>query len=331
MTSASPWRPLEDVRVRAPRAEGLSRITLDWPVRPPPPDSLERAARRLERGAYRRCSPGPARCTRSRRRTADLRPPRDLASGAAASAARRKRRRKASAVSAGAEHRPAVQRYAAGRARGGKVTSAFGSGPSADPTARPACSRRVREGGGEEGARDRIGAAAHDRHVQRIARALRVRQEDAAGVEPACDVRTREVAQALRPRARGRRRCPCKWKRRFATRAAVTFSSRWGAGRCEAPPARGRGHEAGHASRRKRLSDEGRASSRARSSQAPFAGGRVQREERAPRPRCRRGRDRPRPPRRAGSRRLRARGSASDPLRRRRRRRASSASSPVAA
>jgi hypothetical protein len=43
------WQTFE-FDLRAP--EGLSRITLEWPVRPPPPDSLERAARRLERGAY---------------------------------------------------------------------------------------------------------------------------------------------------------------------------------------------------------------------------------------------------------------------------------------
>jgi hypothetical protein len=43
------WQTFE-FELRAPK--GLSRVTLDWPVRPPPPDSLERAARRLERGAY---------------------------------------------------------------------------------------------------------------------------------------------------------------------------------------------------------------------------------------------------------------------------------------
>jgi hypothetical protein len=43
------WQTFE-FELRAPG--GLSRITLDWPVRPPPPDSLERAARRLERGTY---------------------------------------------------------------------------------------------------------------------------------------------------------------------------------------------------------------------------------------------------------------------------------------
>jgi hypothetical protein len=43
------WQTFE-FELRAPK--GLSRITLDWPVRPPPPDSLERAARRLERGGY---------------------------------------------------------------------------------------------------------------------------------------------------------------------------------------------------------------------------------------------------------------------------------------
>jgi hypothetical protein len=43
------WQTFE-FELRAP--EGLSRITLEWPVRPPPPDSLERAARRLERGGY---------------------------------------------------------------------------------------------------------------------------------------------------------------------------------------------------------------------------------------------------------------------------------------
>ena len=43
------WKTFE-FDLRAPK--GLSRVTLDWPVRPPPSDSLERAARRLERGAY---------------------------------------------------------------------------------------------------------------------------------------------------------------------------------------------------------------------------------------------------------------------------------------
>jgi len=43
------WKTFE-FELRAPA--GLSRITLEWPVRPPPPDSLERAARRLERGGY---------------------------------------------------------------------------------------------------------------------------------------------------------------------------------------------------------------------------------------------------------------------------------------
>jgi hypothetical protein len=43
------WKTFE-FELRAP--EGLSRITLEWPVRAPPPDSLERAARRLERGSY---------------------------------------------------------------------------------------------------------------------------------------------------------------------------------------------------------------------------------------------------------------------------------------
>jgi hypothetical protein len=43
------WKTFE-FELRAP--EGLSRVTLDWPVRSPPPDSLERAARRLERGGY---------------------------------------------------------------------------------------------------------------------------------------------------------------------------------------------------------------------------------------------------------------------------------------
>ena len=43
------WQTFE-FELQAP--QGLSRITLQWPVRPPPPDSLERAARRLERGAY---------------------------------------------------------------------------------------------------------------------------------------------------------------------------------------------------------------------------------------------------------------------------------------
>jgi hypothetical protein len=43
------WQTFE-FDLRAPK--GLSRVTLEWPVRPPPPDSLERAARRLERGGY---------------------------------------------------------------------------------------------------------------------------------------------------------------------------------------------------------------------------------------------------------------------------------------
>jgi hypothetical protein len=43
------WKTFE-FDLRAPK--GLSRIILEWPLRPPPPDSLERAARRLERGAY---------------------------------------------------------------------------------------------------------------------------------------------------------------------------------------------------------------------------------------------------------------------------------------
>ena len=43
------WQTFE-FELHAPK--GLSRVTLEWPVRPPPPDSLERAARRLERGAY---------------------------------------------------------------------------------------------------------------------------------------------------------------------------------------------------------------------------------------------------------------------------------------
>jgi hypothetical protein len=32
--------------------EGLNRIALEWPLRPPPVDAFEQAARRLERGAY---------------------------------------------------------------------------------------------------------------------------------------------------------------------------------------------------------------------------------------------------------------------------------------
>ena len=43
------WKTFE-FELRAPK--GLSRVTLNWPVRPPPADSHERAARRLERGAY---------------------------------------------------------------------------------------------------------------------------------------------------------------------------------------------------------------------------------------------------------------------------------------
>jgi hypothetical protein len=38
--------------VTLPGAAGVNRIELDWPLLPPPPDSLERAARRLERGTY---------------------------------------------------------------------------------------------------------------------------------------------------------------------------------------------------------------------------------------------------------------------------------------
>jgi hypothetical protein len=49
LTVEERWKTFE-FALRAPK--GLSQVNLDWPVRPPPPDSLERAARRLERGGY---------------------------------------------------------------------------------------------------------------------------------------------------------------------------------------------------------------------------------------------------------------------------------------
>lgn len=46
------WREWTTFEFTLPGTAGINRIELAWPVLPPPPDSLERAARRLERGAY---------------------------------------------------------------------------------------------------------------------------------------------------------------------------------------------------------------------------------------------------------------------------------------
>jgi len=64
-----PWRIEAGRSVRSPRAEGLSGSPWSWPVRPPPPIRLERAAAAMERGAYPRRVPLVREVPLSRRAT----------------------------------------------------------------------------------------------------------------------------------------------------------------------------------------------------------------------------------------------------------------------